>query len=123
MKVSVKGSKDGGWGLTQSYLQKADYHDAADMWLKRHTAATILCLVQFEGVGENELPLIYLATPSQVATWLKDCRKGRGDTVLRLRHKWGATAHAAGTTDEIPAAWRFSENRARQLLRLVGAQA
>lgn len=25
LKVSVKGSKDGPWGLTQSYLEKANY--------------------------------------------------------------------------------------------------
>ncbi len=41
IKVSVKGSKDGGWGLTQSNLTKADsenentkanYHGAIDIW-------------------------------------------------------------------------------------------
>jgi len=30
LKVSVKGSKDGGWGLTQSHIRNADYHSAAD---------------------------------------------------------------------------------------------
>ncbi|WP_377322824.1 hypothetical protein [Rhodanobacter ginsengisoli] len=30
LKVSVKGSKDGGWGLTQSYLSNANYHGAVD---------------------------------------------------------------------------------------------
>ena len=29
LKVSVKGSKDGGWGLTQSFIKNADYHGAA----------------------------------------------------------------------------------------------
>ena len=30
LKVSVKGSQDGKWGLTQSYIENADYHGAAD---------------------------------------------------------------------------------------------
>ena len=33
LKVSVKGSQDGGWGLLQSFVQQADYHRAADLWL------------------------------------------------------------------------------------------
>lgn len=32
LKVSVKGSQDGSWGLTQSYLRRADYHAAVDLW-------------------------------------------------------------------------------------------
>jgi hypothetical protein len=32
LKISVKGSKDGGWGLTQSYVKDADYHGAIDIW-------------------------------------------------------------------------------------------
>jgi hypothetical protein len=55
MKVSVKGSQDFGWGLTQSYLakatklsgKKADYHGAIDLWLKRHSSRTAFCFVQF----------------------------------------------------------------------------
>lgn len=50
LKVSVKGSKDGGWGLTQSRMEpgKADYHGAIDRWLIRHKARTVLCFVQFQ---------------------------------------------------------------------------
>ncbi|MDF3881987.1 hypothetical protein [Cupriavidus basilensis] len=49
LKVSVKGSKDGGWGLTQSIIRNADYHGAVDAWLKRHGTRTIFCLVQYKG--------------------------------------------------------------------------
>ncbi|MEI3102092.1 MAG: hypothetical protein V8T45_10275 [Oscillospiraceae bacterium] len=28
LKISVKGSQDGGWGLTQSYKKGCDYHEA-----------------------------------------------------------------------------------------------
>ena len=41
LKVSVKGSKDGGWGLTQSLLRDANYHGAVDSWLARHKPKTI----------------------------------------------------------------------------------
>ena len=36
LKISVKGSADGGWGLTQGMIHEADYHGAADKWLARH---------------------------------------------------------------------------------------
>src|ERR1700685_2595763 len=53
LKISVKGSKDGGWGLTQTQLSrlakeqveglpKTDYHAAVDLWLGRHSARTAL---------------------------------------------------------------------------------
>src|ERR1700690_1396973 len=50
LKVSVKGSKDGSWGLTQSFLAHADYHGAIDKWLERHGLRTVFCLVQFRNV-------------------------------------------------------------------------
>src|SRR5689334_4119882 len=59
MKVSVKGSQDGGWGLTQSFILNADYHGAIDAWLARHGAKTVLCFVQFREVGYDELPRLY----------------------------------------------------------------
>src|SRR5687767_8335286 len=49
LKVSVKGSQDGSWGLTQSFIAKADYHGAIDTWLKRHGVKTVFCFVQFKG--------------------------------------------------------------------------
>ena len=62
LKISVKGSKDGGWGLCQNYLtrKKADYSDAIDRWASRHKPRTVLCFVQFHGVDVEELPRVYL---------------------------------------------------------------
>ncbi|MBK8324807.1 MAG: hypothetical protein IPL06_19505 [Betaproteobacteria bacterium] len=68
LKVSVKGSQDGSWGLTQSHLKKADYHAAIDTWLKRHKERTILCFVQFKDVSLDQLPKVYLASPQEVAS-------------------------------------------------------
>src|SRR5438034_1812327 len=65
MKVSVKGSQDGGWGLTQSYLKKADYQAAIAAWLHDHSRRTVFCLVQFRDVALNGMPRVYLATPQE----------------------------------------------------------
>jgi hypothetical protein len=115
LKISVKGSQDGAWGLTQSRLSNADYHAAADLWLTRHTQRTVLCFVQFKDVPGNALPRMYLATPVEVAKHLKGCVKGRGDTILYERHVWGPRAHAAGTIEEIPAVWSFTRERVAEL--------
>ena len=48
LKISVKGSKDGSWGLTQKYKKGNTYHEAVEEWLKKHHKKTIFCLVQFE---------------------------------------------------------------------------
>ncbi len=118
MKVSVKGSQDGGWGLTQSYLEKgkANYHEAVDIWLARHRPRTVFCFVQFINVPISEMPRVYLATPAEVAVHLKACAKGRGETILNEKHLWTHRAHAAGTVDRIPAEWRFSPARVEHLL-------
>lgn len=124
LKISVKGSQDGGWGLTQSYIKDANYHRAADLWLEKHTKKTVFCFVQFKGVDLDALPRMYLATPSEVVAWLKSAAKGRGDTILYERHEWAAHAYAGGTVDTIPREWDFTAERTNQLAALAqrGAQ-
>jgi hypothetical protein len=109
LKVSVKGSKDGGWGLTQSYLKNANYHGAVDTWLSKHSSKTVICLVQFKDTNIEALPRMYLATPQEIAEWLKNAAAGRGDTVLYERHAWTPRASAVGTIDIIPESWKFTE--------------
>jgi hypothetical protein len=115
LKVSVKGSKDGSWGLTQSYLKEADYHGAVDIWLQRHKSRTIFCFVQFKDVALDQFPRVYVATPHEVASRLRATASGRGDTILYEKHTWGARARAAGTIEQIPDRWRFSPERMEQL--------
>ena len=115
LKVSVKGSKDGSWGLTQSFLKEANYHGAVDIWRQRHKPRTIFCFVQFKEVALDQLPRVYVATPDEVASRLRATAGGRGDTILYEKHSWGPRAHAAGTIEEIPIAWRFSPDRMEQL--------
>jgi hypothetical protein len=113
LKVSVKGSQDGAWGLTQKYKCGCGYHDAIDLWLKNHGKKTIFCFVQFKGVENNELPRMYLASPDEIAEVLHHSRAGEGVTKLRENHIWGANAVASGTTDRIPDTWLFTEERAQ----------
>lgn len=113
--MSVKGSKDGGWGLTQSHIANADYHGAADAWLKKHSRKTVFCLVEFKGIPVTELPRMYLATPVEIAAWLKAAAAGRGDTILYERHVWSERARAAGTVDVIPENWKFTEERLNEI--------
>ena len=120
LKISVKGSQDGGWGLTQSYKKDSTYHEAADKWLASHHRGTIFCLVQFENVSVDELPRVYLATPSEIAQRLKDSAGGRGETILYEHHEWSDRAAGAGTVDEVPEYWKFSADRIKELFREYG---
>ena len=119
LKVSVKGSKNGAWGLTQSRLKNADYHGAIDKWLSKHTTRTVFCLVQFKGTTPDVLPRMYLATPEEIAQRLKHSASGRGETILYEKHTWGPRAYAAGTTDEIPATWVFTRERIEQVYKMT----
>ena len=112
LKISVKGSQDGGWGLTQGYIKNGDYHEAIDLWLAAHGKKTVFCLVQFMGTEENEMPRIYLARPSEIAEELHKARAGAGETVLREYHEWTKRSVAAGTKDIIPEEWKLTKDRA-----------
>ena len=61
------------------------------------------------------MPRMYLATPSEIASWLKLAAAGRGDTTLHEYHAWSSRAQAAGTIDEIPTDWVFTYERLSQL--------
>jgi Holliday junction resolvase-like predicted endonuclease len=115
LKVSVKGSRDGSWGLTQSLLKEANYHGAIDTWLERHGSLTVFCFVQFDGVDLLEMPRLYLARPGEVAERLRATAKGRGDSILYEEHSWGPRAVGAGTVERIPAEWRFTMARIEEL--------
>ena len=116
LKISVKGSQDGAWGLTQSFLRNADYHAAITAWLERHHPKTIFALVQFKDVAVTDMPRVYLATPPEIAQRLGETARGRGDTILYEKHSWGPRAVGAGTIEEIPSPWRFTVERVEEML-------
>ena len=124
LKLSVKGSQDGGWGLTQSQLAKvgnANYHGAADAWLERHEIETILCLVQFKGIQFDQMSRIYVATPWEIAARLRDASGGRGDTILYEDYKRGPKAAGAGTVERLPETWRLTKERLDTLVQNLDA--
>ena len=119
LKISVKGSKDGSWGLTQSLLEKgkADYHMSIDKWLLKHESKRIVfCFVQFKGCELNQMPRIYLATPLEVAKELKSSSNGKGGSILYENHIWTKRAYGYGTTEKIPDEWKISQERIVELL-------
>lgn len=118
LKVSVKGSQDGGWGLTQLYKKSVDYHQAADIWMQKHKPKTVICLVQFINTSLLEMPRIYLATPREVAEYLKQSAKGRGETVVCEEYHWSDRAYGAGTVDKIPDKWKFPRRESKNCLNL-----
>ncbi len=120
LKISVKGSQDGSWGLTQSLLAKAgkaNYHGAADAWQVRHKIGTILCLVQFKGVRFDEMPRLYVAWPREIAARLRDASGGRGDTILYEDYTRGPKAAGAGTVERLPETWRLTKTRLDVLIQ------
>lgn len=117
LKIQVKGSQDGGWGLTQNYKKEKSYHEAIDDWLASHGKKTIFCLVQFMGIRDDELPHMYLATPEEIALQMKAARGGIGDTVLRENYIYKSGV-AAGINDRIPDSWLFTKKRADELFML-----
>ena len=118
-KVSVKGSKDGSWGLTQKYLKNADYHDAISKWKAAHSSKVIFALVQFQNVSLDQLPRVYMATPAEIANRRRETARERGDTILYEHKSWGVKARGAGTIEEVPTTWRFSEERIEHLINEV----
>ncbi|WP_206608530.1 hypothetical protein [Tyzzerella sp. An114] len=120
LKISVKGSQDGSWGLTQNYKKGCDYHEAVQKWLDSHNKKTIFCLVQFKGIRDDEMPRMYLASPVEFAEVLNVSAGGRGDTILYEYHKWGSRAAGSGTIDRIPEGWEFTAERAQYMFETYG---
>jgi hypothetical protein len=115
LKVSVKGSQDGAWGVNQNYKKESvSYFAAIDNWANDHKGKTIYCFIQFQDVNISECPRAYLATIEEIAVALKSARNGNGETILWEFHKYirGLGAHSI---DEIPTEWNFSKARVDHL--------
>ena len=116
LKISVKGSQDGGWGLTQNFKKGRTYQQAAEEWAKKQSKNIIYCFVQFDKVKLGECPRVYIASIKEVVDFLKKARNGAGDTVLRENHIYSSGV-AKGHSDIIPAKWKFSEIRIKELIK------
>jgi hypothetical protein len=110
LKISVKGSKDGGWVLTAGLKSGRTYHAAAEEWLGRQGVDLVFVFVQFSGVKVGEMPRVYLARANEVAVHLKSKKGGIGDTRFSEYQEWKSGV-AKGITDKIPNHWEFSKRR------------
>jgi hypothetical protein len=119
LKVSVKGSADGGWNLTQSDLptaNRANFHDAADLWLAGHKAGTAICLVQLKDVADDAPPRAYLAWPLEIAARLRAASGGGGDWIL-----WENCMRSGGTMERPLEEWKMTRERVEGLMNADSA--
>jgi hypothetical protein len=110
LKVQVKGSQTGGWGLFQGTMADADYHGALDKWLANQLPDVIYFLAQFRDVPVGAAPRCYLARPAEIVEHMRTTRGGHARTSLRERHVY-TRGLGAGHEDIIPASWLFSQRR------------
>lgn len=115
-KISVKGSKDGGWMLAAGYKKGRGYHEAIDAWVEKHKDKEVIyAFVQFNETAFGEMPRIYLSTLKEAAEYLKSSRGGHGYTSLREKYRW-TSGIAKGLEDYIPVHWLVSQERVDELI-------
>lgn len=120
LKISVKGSQDGGWGLIQSYKHKGvTYQEAVGAWAADQSPKVIYCFVQFQGVGLGSCPRVYLATVPEVAAHINSSRNGHSGTILFESYSY-KKGIAKGTSESLPTSWAFTKERIEQLLAACG---
>jgi hypothetical protein len=116
LKVSVKGSQDGGWGLIQGYKRGRTYSEAADSWCSDQDPDVAFCLVQFKGVAIGDAPRCYFAWPREIADHLKSSRAGHGHTIFYEDYTQRGGV-AVGFTNKLPASWVASARRIEELFQ------
>jgi hypothetical protein len=110
LKLQVKGSQDGGWGLFQSYIKNADYHGALEAWAAVQLSDILYFLVQFAKVQVGGAPRCYVARPTEILAHMKTTRGGHAYTSLRENYSY-SKGRSAGHTDMIPETWLFTQER------------
>lgn len=110
MRISVKGSQDGGWMLSVRYKDASiSYHEAIDLWHKAHRAETVFLFVQFLDVVTGAPPRVYVARPAEIAGQLKAQCGGKGyGALIENRRRWSPKSKY---DERIPQEWVFSETR------------
>jgi hypothetical protein len=110
LKLQVKGSQDGGWGLFQSYIRDADYHGALAAWAAAQLPDIVYFLVQFRDVMVGNSPRCYVARPAEIVAHMGTTRGGHAYTSLRENYSY-SKGIGAGHVDIIPASWSFTHER------------
>ena len=108
--VSVKGSQDGAWMLAVKFKNKSNsYHDAIERWLGAQRDDVAFVFVQFSEITFGNSPRVYVASPREIAEYLKTQCNGRGYGSLEedcRRHKPNSKYD-----HRIPSAWVFTVGR------------
>jgi hypothetical protein len=124
LKIGVKASEDGRWRLAESYLlraahahtKKPDVPHAIRMWLDTHGERTVYCLIQFDGVGLNQMPRIYLATPAEIARRMREAAERTGEPYLYEQYQWATEDSEMTSMEALPSSWLLSMERIQELL-------
>ena len=119
IRISVKGSQDGGWMLAVGYKTKENtYHDAIRDWLAAQPLDAVFMFVGFIGVSPGEAPRAYVATPPEIAAHMNQQYLARGHTAL---DEDNPTYYPRSKyEDKLPDAWRYSTERIDTILTTCG---
>jgi hypothetical protein len=128
LKVSVKASENGEWGLTSGYTRRVaetsgmrlDCQSMIDMWRAGYGSRTVCCLVQFQGTAIHEMPRIYLASPDEIAATMRVTAERISQCKLFEMYEWTGS-DGARNIEMLPEKWRFSETRVKELLLSQGS--
>lgn len=110
LRVSVKGSQDGGWGLFQGFKKGRTFHEAVDQWRVGCGEHLVFLFVQFQGVAPGVAPRSYLARPDEIVKHMRLTRAGNGQTCLHESYTYSRGV-GAGFSDTIPAGWLATKAR------------
>jgi Holliday junction resolvase-like predicted endonuclease len=110
VRISVKGSQDGGWMLALRYKHKENtYHQAIAAWLNAQRPDAVFMFVSFLGLSPKCAPRVYLAKPPEIAVHLTAQYLGRGHTAL---DEDNPTHYPKSKyKDKIPDHWLYSTER------------
>ncbi len=107
LKISVKGSQDGGWMFAVRYLKPGvSYHAAIDAWRAAQEPDIVFVLVQYRGVSLGEAPRVYVARAPEMAAYMKTERNGEGHA--SLQEDYHRDHPQSKYHHKIPASWLFS---------------
>jgi len=114
LPVSVKGSQDGGWMLAVRFVKPGvNYHAAIDKWLAIQRSDVAYVLVQFINVALGEAPRVYVASPPEIAQYMKTQRSGLGHA--SLQEDYQRDHPRSQYNHKIPAEWVFTCERIDQI--------
>lgn len=110
IRISVKGSQEGGWMLAVRYLSPGvDYLAAIKQWEDAQPKDVIYMFVGFRGLTLLEAPRVYIARPREIAAQMKSQSLGQGKAVLR--EDTPTFFPRAKYKDKIPLTWHYSTER------------